>query len=96
MKAPWKYGKGDQEGYFKSNRLWQELIETLLGSNSYKIQAKICAISIKIQLFGSQLFVRENGLCTGIDEEMLLTTNVVTLIMYCIYQRDEILVIGEA
>lgn len=89
--APWTDGKGDQEGYFKSVKLWNAFNDALPDNNSTKIPTRLRALCLKSQLFG-----RAADLCSGIDDESLTTTEGVKLIVDCIYQRDALSVVSEA
>lgn len=89
--APWTDGKGDQEEYNKSVKLWKSFHTALPDSNSNKIPANLRAICLKSQLYG-----RAKDLCSRISDEQLLDFNGVKLNVECIYPRDALTVISEA
>ena len=63
---PWTDGKGDQEEYRNSVKLWQTFHNALPDSNSNKIPPALQAICLKSQLYG-----RAKDLCSGISEVQL-------------------------
>ena len=77
--APWTDGKGEQEGYHKSVKLWNAFNDALPNSNSNKIPKALRAICLKSQLFG-----RAADLCSGIDDASLTTDDGVKRIVDCI------------
>ncbi len=89
--APWTDGKGDQEEYQKSVKLWEAFHNALPDNNSNKIPSNLRAICLKSQLYG-----RAKDLCSGIADESLLDADGVQKIVHCIYQRDALSVVSEA
>ena len=88
---PWTDGKGDQEEYRNSVKLWQTFHNALPDSNSNKIPPALQAICLKSQLYG-----RAKDLCSGISEVQLTGDHAVDLIVGKIYQKDALSVVSEA
>lgn len=88
---PWTDGKGDQEEYRDSVKLWQTFHNALPDSNSNMIPTALQAVCLKSQLYG-----RAKDLCSGISEAELVAEGAVDLLVGEIYQKDALTVVSEA
>ena len=88
--GPWTDGKGDQEDYVRSVKLWSAFHDKLPDSNANKIPADLRGIMLQSHLYG-----RAKDLCKKIPDEMIQSAGGLQEIVNTIHKRDPLSAVGS-
>ena len=88
--VPWTDGKGNQEEYATSVRLWNTFHDKFPDSNSNKIPVTLRRIMLQFQLYG-----RARDICKSVSDTDIQSDNDSKAIISAIYKRDSLSVVSE-